>query len=545
MAFQVETGAGSARAMSNRDFVTKAVGFFTSQHVASVLPNAAGTGFVVGDVLTLTHAGALLNAKFEVTAIGGGGAITGLVCRCSGAFSNRVAIAAVNVGGAGYAVNDVVEIEGGTSREKAKAQVTAVAAGVVTSLAVFETGGAYSVAPGLVGATTAGIGPSGFGGDNALTVDLTMTGLVGTVGLVVTGGTGTGATVNITLAETGASVDTKNRNDRVWNGLNDEKEVVLRLDATGFTNKPYIGIRTGTETVGIDTRYFASFHGFTAHNPAFNFADQVNDSPGLTSGDAHNDDGSYLIFPQNMDRQVDFWIGADTLTVFGTINVNPTPVTDDGRYLFFNIGFGDRVKTETEDPFPSMVFASSRDRDASPVVGSSSITSPAEARAPNNGPFWYYRVEDSQWTQIKNNDTGAVGPRTDIAWPFGELFVQVTASSPEKATIISTVEWSEVSFKRDRTAPDRIILMLPGTTPKHALFPIFVQRKVLADASTITDSTRFTVRHMRCLFNSDSAGAQIVNFSEDIVDADDGRWFVFHNYDLTARYQYIAVKELV
>ena len=208
MAFQAEVGAGSARATNKRDWLTKAVAMHTSQRLKTVIVNVGGTGYVTGEIITLTHAGAFLDARFEVTdQIGGVIQAGGLQVTSTGAFSDRIATVAINAGGTGYAVNDVLEILGGSSREKGKAQVTTEAAGVITAVALFETGGAYSTAPGLTGATTRGIGPAAFAGDDAATIDITMTGLVGTTALPTTASAaGTGLTIDITLAETGWAI---------------------------------------------------------------------------------------------------------------------------------------------------------------------------------------------------------------------------------------------------------------------------------------------------------------------------------------------------
>ena len=90
------------------------------------------------------------------------------------ATGRHVATAAINAGGTGYAVDDILTVAGGTSDHSATLRVTTVSAGVITGVAI-ETGGAFTVDP----TTTA----------NA-----------------VTGGTGSGATMNLTLADTGWSV---------------------------------------------------------------------------------------------------------------------------------------------------------------------------------------------------------------------------------------------------------------------------------------------------------------------------------------------------
>lgn len=88
--------------------------------------------------------------------------------------ARHVATAAVNAGGAGYVVGDTLTVLGGTNTHVADLEVTSVAAGVVTGVRITNAG-AYSVDP----TTTA----------NA-----------------VTGGTGAGCTIDLTMAETGWTV---------------------------------------------------------------------------------------------------------------------------------------------------------------------------------------------------------------------------------------------------------------------------------------------------------------------------------------------------
>lgn len=73
----------------------------TSNHVETAVISAAGTGYVVGDIITatpgtFTHAG-----KFRVTTIGGGGAITGVVVSEGGAYTVNPSSPVATSGGTG------------------------------------------------------------------------------------------------------------------------------------------------------------------------------------------------------------------------------------------------------------------------------------------------------------------------------------------------------------------------------------------------------------------------------------------------------------
>lgn len=80
-----------------------------------------------------------------------------------------IAALTVNVGGSGYAVDDIVQITGGTPDVVARAKVTAVTTGEVDTLEIIDgsEGAGYTTGTGL--ATTAETGT----GDDTLTVDIT------------------------------------------------------------------------------------------------------------------------------------------------------------------------------------------------------------------------------------------------------------------------------------------------------------------------------------------------------------------------------------
>ncbi len=59
--------------------------------VISVTINAAGTGYVIGDSLTLTDGGSSVPAQIIVAAVGGGGAITGITLPVGGSYPGPVA----------------------------------------------------------------------------------------------------------------------------------------------------------------------------------------------------------------------------------------------------------------------------------------------------------------------------------------------------------------------------------------------------------------------------------------------------------------------
>jgi len=201
------------------DFVDEITEIVTSDSVASVaVGSSGGTGYVVGDILTLaggtsTHAG-----QVEVTSVSSG-VVDGVRVYSAGAYTadptltdnaatggtgsgvdidvtmnstNYVTSAAPNAAGSSYIVGDVLTVAGGTSPTSATLEVTKVNG----------SGGIVELKPQLQGAYTA---------DPTLTANS------------VTGGTGSGATVDITMSSTG------------WTVLRRSQEAVSATVASGGT----------------------------------------------------------------------------------------------------------------------------------------------------------------------------------------------------------------------------------------------------------------------------------------------------------------------
>lgn len=336
MAFQKFTSSGY------RDTLDLAVSFATSQHISAATINAAGTGYVAGDILTISHAGATLDATIEVLTVGGSGEVVTVRLRNRGAFSNRVATVAVNAGGAGYSVGEVATISGGTFTEQAKVEVTSVSGGVVDGVAVYEYGGAYSVAPGSTGAATVGVGPSTFGGDDALTVDITMTGLIGTSAIAATGGTGSGASFDLTLAPTGWET-IHDRNDYAGGVRDGEREVVLSKDRSP-NQDILLGFRTYV-TGAPEQRWGIKPCGFAGYNPLIDYDSQALPIAGtdLSSTNPHMPfvEGSH-----------DVWLRVDEFGfVWGTKVVDVLSTVYMSAFQGLLVPFG----TTSENPYPMVI----------------------------------------------------------------------------------------------------------------------------------------------------------------------------------------------
>lgn len=188
-------------------------------------PTSGGTGYLVGDVLTIS-----------------GGAATATVTAVTGATTGSITSIQIGVpGGSGYLVGDVLTIPGGSGT--ATVTVTSVtSSGSVSAITITTTGTGYSsgVYVNPTGGSGTGTGNwliATIGGQAISSLSLTSTGSGYTTGAgkATTGGTGTGATVEITTVAQGAIV----------------KEGTTTFAEEGFYQSSNLSINVG----GIDYTY--------------------------------------------------------------------------------------------------------------------------------------------------------------------------------------------------------------------------------------------------------------------------------------------------
>lgn len=170
--------------------------WLTRGKITSVAVVAAGTGYVVDDLVELNSGTSRFLARFQVTSVDGSGGVTGLQMVSSGSYdvlpdttaashpttggvgsglTVTVGVegnysAAVNAGGVGYVVGEVVTLTGGalhTGESAATFVVTSVSTGVVTGLAPLRVS-RYDTPPSNPVSTTASVSGAG------LTIDLTQ-----------------------------------------------------------------------------------------------------------------------------------------------------------------------------------------------------------------------------------------------------------------------------------------------------------------------------------------------------------------------------------
>jgi hypothetical protein len=409
-----------------RDALAKVVQMATSKHVSAAVKNAGGSGYTVGDVLSVPHAGGLLEATVEVLTLSGS-AVDTVKLRNMGAYSNRVASATVVVGGANYAVGDILEVDGGTATEKARLRVATLSGSAVATVTVYEGGGAYSTAPSGTQTTTL-VGPSTGTGTGA-TFTVTMSTLVGTTNVATTGGTGTGATLDLTLTDTGWTA-LRNRNNFSHNSVNDEKEVVLR-GTSGGGDHPYVGFRTYTRTVGLDTYYYFYSCGMSAFNAGLALSAQQDVSATTVANN--------LPITPLFNTSMPFWFAINGRRIFTEFR------TDGGAVDSYQSGYhglGRPFGTQTENPFPMLVCGSLADFDQKPDSAAESNTGLSEARqaAGFTTPMYMFEITDRTWRNLANTLDSATEATTRGVYPgfagaaVGSLEGAIVAPGPINMT---------------------------------------------------------------------------------------------------------------
>lgn len=311
-----------ANALEMADLLSElAIG--TSLHDITAIADP-GSGYAVGDELTLSGGTFTIAAMAQVTSVGGGGEVTGIRIRNAGLYqtapSNDVATtggggsgceltcdfdsngwtrrradnvtgaaqsATVAAGGTGYVQGDTITLSGGTFTIPAQFTVTSVGGGgEVTAVAVTEAG-AYTANP--------------------------------TDPVSTTGGTGTGCTLNVTFGGSG------------------ERAVWLEGDGAG-ADEIFVGYRTYLQSGG--TRAF-ELVGASGYDAGLTWHEQPGISRNLQSvGTSLN---SCIVPLSNVS--ISFWLNINSRRIVGALKTGT-------YYGSLYLGFLNPFATGGEWPYP-------------------------------------------------------------------------------------------------------------------------------------------------------------------------------------------------
>lgn len=461
---------------TNKELLVSMVACMTSKNVSAAVLNAVGTGYAIGDLLEIRHAsaeGAVSNhyCQIEVLTLSGS-AIATFRINNNGAYAERVASAVVGAAaGSGYAVGDILEVQdgAGTSTEKAKFKVATLSGSAVATVALFETGGAYSTTPTIDEAATLGIGPTAFAGDDLATLDLTVQTIIGTTGAAstaITGG-GSAATFDLTLTDTGWAAQ-YNRNERTSDGVTDHKEVVLLGTKVG-ADAPYVGFFSYRADSGGQKRYGLACFGMTAFNPSIALTAQPNLGP--VAWVTGTTDGSHLLVAEEVAENNIWGFSVSETRITGFIRGNIATEAD--SYHTFYAGLLNGFGPTTTSPYPIFVGASSNA--ANRRTSDANSTGLAEAfQSPNGGgPLYFLQKSDLVWTTCRNATTPTTLRLDHVMWPRGVLI----EGSPAQHKLVETDNFrmlndGVIASSVRANVVDRI-LPAPGTAV-YGLLPLTV-----------------------------------------------------------------------
>lgn len=506
------------------------------------------------------------------------------------ATSDHVATAVVNAGGSGYTVGDILTVAGGTASHVATLRVLTAPAGAVGLLRV-ETGGAYTVAPTLSGnavtggsgagatvnltmdftgwvlrrrsqvavSATVAAGGTGYGVGNVLTlvggvlghggsaatftvatlsgsavatVTLTSAGLYEEIPanpIAVTGGAGSGATLNVTWAFS-SSLD---------------QVVILEGEGFGAADAIVVGIKTwqGQNVSASATTFNWALFGMSTYNAALPFHQQPDISPGLQASGAITTSlnvGAFVPLKDADAFDMDFWISATPRRIIGQAKTRTASLT---RYMGWHVGFLNQLGTTSEFPYPLYIAGASNRltvwyQDATAIV---SGLSEVLGRTGGNGPAYVWDPNGS-WISVRNFSFASdvtldlqTRDVDNVVYPAG-LSANSGTLLPVEDQIVddgSDFNWDDIIFADGAGA--LFLFTTPGS--QHWLVPCVVLR---TDQGTVPD-TIVQMGEIDGLFWTSAAEGE--SAEDEIVNATNERFRMFYNGNRTATYSYLAIRE--
>lgn len=470
----------------------------TGTSVQTVAVGSGGTGYTVGDILTLTTGTFTVAAQAEVTSVSGGvvdgvrlynagvytvapsspGATSGgtgsgatiTVTTASNGWSVQrdngrklTSVDSVAAGGTGYSVNDIITLAGGVGTA-ATIRVTAVSGGAVTAASV-ETVGNYHVPP-ADPVAQASVAPSG----------------------------GSGATFNLTFQS-------------------GERDVILK-GTGGGGDEIFVGWRTVSNASG--NYYNFELHGMTGYDADVKMEEQPNVSPGFYDG--INTQGCYLLA---INTSLNYWLSVTPYRIIGVVQVGTA-------YFNFYLGWGNRFATASEFPYPMVVAGHCTVWNTSYTATSvgSGLTDPRRLGSETQGPM-EAMMPDGAWYQVDNAQT----QRTVLPAKATSGIADNGTPAEDKFTV-ALFPWSEIIPAGGTGTPTGSIRAIPGTADASLLVPAIVH--------FWQPSSQMVVELDNVYWTTGVSG--VLSGDRAIIGSDVYR--IFQNCKRAEIYTFLAIKEI-
>lgn len=496
----------------------------TSRNLTAVAISAAGTGYVVDDILTVAGGTSTHAAQLRVKTVGGSGEITAIVVEKAGAYSVdpttsanaatggtgssatfnltmsaaewsvlgrslKAASATVSNGGSGYTNGDTLSLVSGTVHKNVTGTdqdaptftVTGVSAGAITSVSVDNAGHLQNAPSGAV---------------------------------LVSGGTGSGAELTVT-----------------WTEVTDTDQVaVLQGTAAGSTTAPIAILHAyqDLDRLSANPVYNWSLASATSYDSGSQIHEQPNYLGSLsTSTGVIADAGPILPLKDADTYDMDFWLqwtGRHLQLVVKTQSGSTT------RYPSMLVGLLNPFQSGADQPYPMVVqganeYHYSRWDDLTPAQGGIGDPIGPDACWVWTGTAWlrYYNRQGNPTTTTVSDTNYNVG-----VWPgvLSDIDNDVKSDPLNTGFGFTDLMLSGSAYKIMRT---------PDTGGD--IFPLFRRYVMAADASTFG---RVLYGELPGHFWFHTAEEPIS--SEDTLKQNGSRYLVFQSGDRVERYTFFAME---
>jgi len=483
--------------------------------------NAAGTGYVVADKVSLSGGTSTIVGEVEILTVGGSGEVTSLKISQSGVYTStpgptgitttggtgsgltldctfvsngwttqrrtqEADTVTLNAGGTGYTNGDTLTVSSGLTAslvgQEIQATVTGETGGVITSISIADRGYYHEPPASLTG-------------------------------MAVTGGTGTGATLDVTL--------------RNGSNVAREQQWIAKGDGSGSENI-YVGARA-YQQAAFHHWELAGMNGYTAANP---WSNQPNISPGRYDS---SEQGQYVPLD---DTAMSYWAFVSPSRVIVIAHVGST------SYVNMYLGLYARFGTATEYPYPLMIMGCSSSFEQafnSGNIGYSGMLDPISFDSHNDGPGRLLDT-DGTWRTVRNSSqVGATRVRaTDLCiYPAGYANTGALATEDSWATedhdTLDLIPPTGIPG-----APSAVLQQTPDTGGNLVnTLPTIILQAGAGGAARKVHGELDGVVWLGNDANLDSA--QIL--SQDKIDVGSDRYHVFQNCRRVDQFAFFAVKE--
>lgn len=340
------------------------IDLMTNSSVNSVAVNAAGTGYAVGDIVAI-NGGTTVGSKVaavEVLTIGGGGSVSTIRIARGGAYTANPGTGATTTAetgvGTGLTVDTTIAGNGWSVVRRSQEAVSATIAAGGTGYTVNDKITLAMTGGGIIGAADLGVAP-------VFNVDSVSGGVITAVSLFTAGNleevpdvdSGTGGFQANVTGGTGTGAVLT---VTYQDATTQDQIVVLEGSPPGVSNL-FLGIKTyqTTDVTGFLTCFNWALFGLSSFNPGLAFKDQVNKSPGVNATTGSIDSGT----------SNGAWVplkDSDAFDITYWISVTSRRVTlvaktEDAlqtNYQSLHMGFLNPFGTSTEMPYPIIVMGS-------------------------------------------------------------------------------------------------------------------------------------------------------------------------------------------